>query len=456
MNNSALLIAPPRLLHPAFDVGDDVMGLGFRVPNRKGKDGLLHIVSAAGRVASGLKERVKVGNRTVQFRPVESTIARLDDQWDRDDLSQFLSSPSSLTGPKLYDRMQATWRRHVYFDHPGEYVITACWCLMTYVYPIFSSVPFLHLLGDKGTGKSQALDLLQQLSRDGQKVRLTPAAVGDATEARRPTLLVDQVDNLSRELEDLLADSYRRGARRMLVVIDNKGRRLGEYETFGPKALAGIESLPDDLRDRAIVVRTTKAPMRLAAILPEDPDLRRLRAESYRWVMLNGFKLADLRDMLIDGAESPLIAQEWSVLGQYHGRRHDLWLPIEVVMEALQIPLADREAAREYYSQSQVVTTAEPPRDRIELVQVLYQLSGTSRKGSAPKFIVARSEIEELLTDEDSESSPHWNHIKIGKQICALVGVVKSKARSTDRGDMVYEIDWDALRVLAERYGLTK
>ena len=143
MNTSVLLIAPPRLFHPAFDVADDVLGLGFRVTDEKGKDGLLHVVSVAGRVASGFGERVEVGNRTVQFRDVESAIARLDDQWDRDDLRPFLSSQSSLTGPELYEKMQATWRKHVYFDHPGEYVIAACWCLMTYVYPIFfvSAVP---------------------------------------------------------------------------------------------------------------------------------------------------------------------------------------------------------------------------------------------------------------------------------------------------------------------------
>src|SRR2546426_5505153 len=167
MSISALLTsAPSQLLHPAFDVQGDLLSYGFRIAG-----GNIHVLSDAGKIVASVERRVQLSGRTVQYEEPKGALVRLDDQWNRDDVRQFIASPSALSGRDLYARLQAAWHKHVDLDHPGKYVILVCWGLMTYVYRAFSSVPFLHLLGPKGTGKSQSLDLLAAVSRDGYKSR---------------------------------------------------------------------------------------------------------------------------------------------------------------------------------------------------------------------------------------------------------------------------------------------
>ncbi len=154
MNVSDILAsAPPQALHPALDVQGDLLTYGFRSGEQ-----VLHVLSDGGKPAATADQHVELAKRTLRYQHTKGPLASLDDQWDREDLREFLDSPTALSGSQLYSMLKAVWQKHVDFDHEGKYVILVCWGLMTYVYPVFSSVPFIHLLGPKGTGKSQALD----------------------------------------------------------------------------------------------------------------------------------------------------------------------------------------------------------------------------------------------------------------------------------------------------------
>jgi len=289
MSLSAILESQAsQLLHPAIDVQGDLLGYGFRTAG-----GNVHVVSEGGKIVGSSDLRAQLGDRTVQWEQRKGSLVRLDDQWNRDDLRQFLAAPAALSGRALYDKHRAAWQIHVDLDHPGKYVILVCWGLMTYVYPTFSSLPFLHFLGPKGTGKSQSLDLLAALSRDGYKSRATAAVVGDLIESRRVTLLFDQANSMSPEHVDLFADSYRAGARRTIVNMDKRGVPY-EFETFGPKTFAGIQPLDPDLADRTILITTTPASRTLEPVGSHDPIFADLRAQSYRWALVNYWSLCRL------------------------------------------------------------------------------------------------------------------------------------------------------------------
>jgi hypothetical protein len=465
---------PSRLvwLHPAFDIqyepdGFPLISFGFGVEregagvSRKPKAITHYLVGSPGRVVElGEGEPQLIGAVLLRPRPTQGPIARLAQQWglERFAEAQRAEFPSP-SGQQLYRLHESAWRQHVHFDHGGQYVIAVCWGILSYVYPIFTSVPFLHFLGDKDSGKSQALDLLQELARDGLKVRPTPASVGDLIEARRPTLLLDQTDFLSDNMTDLMADSYRRGARRVIVTQPNGGRETREFETFGLKAFAGTQPLPDDLRDRAVVLHMAHSPRQLPPVRADDTALQATRAASYVWALWNVWALPGLRDVMMAAdlgftkSGENLKALMWPPLAELVGRSNDLWLPIECLMEALRVPDADRDAAREYYAQSRVVTVAEPPEERLELVEALWTLSN-----GKPAFTVTRSALERELNASDGDfAEPRWNAWKIGRQLNALVGVLTAPShRARGRRDRVYEINQPALRDYARRYGLTE
>jgi hypothetical protein len=443
MSLSAILESPPsQLLHPAIDVQGDLLSYGFRTDS-----GRIHILSDGGKILASSEQHVQVTDRIVQYERPSGSLARLDHQWDREDVRRFLASPVALCGPALYDKLQAVWHKHVDLDHAGKYVILVSWGLMTYVYAIFSSLPFLHLLGPKGTGKSQSLDLLAALSHDGYKSRTTAAVVGDLIESRRVTLLFDQADSMSPEQVDLFADSYRAGARRTIVNMDKRGMPY-EFETFGPKAFAGIQPLDPDLADRTILITTTPATLTMEPVVLHDPVHAELRAQSYRWALVNCWKIGPVAQML--GSNTPLVVSVYPELYGHRGRQRDLWLPIEVMMEMLELSDADRQAARDCYARSQTATRAELRDDHVELLELLSNLVGSD----ATLEITSTSLLNQLSDEEDEYGRPVWTPQKVGLALRSL-NVLKSKDRTTKHDERRYIIDGDAVRSLVERYELT-
>lgn len=444
MNITALLASPPsQFLHPAFDIQGDLLSYGFRTTG-----GNVHVLNDAGKIIASTEQHVQLRDRSVQYQPPQGPLARLDDQWSRDDLRQFIESPVALSAAELYDKLQAAWRKHVDLDHPGKYVILVCWGLMTYVYLAFSSVPFLHLLGPKSTGKSQALDLLAALSRDGYKSRATSAVVGDLIQSRRITLLFDQANSMSPEHIDIFADSYRAGSRRTIVDMNKRGEPH-EFETFGPKAFAGIQTLDPDLADRTILVTTTPAARTLEPVVLGDPQLGELRAQSYRWALMNCWKLLAVAEALSNN--SPVVAAEYAVLHGHRGRQRDLWLPVEVMMEVLQVPHEHREAARDYYDRSQTATKAEVREDDAELVRVLRELVADQNTVETTSRQLLRQLTSGDQFDPDDQS---WSPQKLGVALKRL-NVLRKSERSKARDERQYIIDGEAVRSLAARYGLT-
>src|SRR2546425_2891803 len=438
-------------LHPAFDVRENVLTLGFSVEKPDGREPVrLQVLNTGQRPeavqASQDATRVVVGGKTLHYRRSSGLLPSLDEQWSREHLNEFLKTPRSLPGQELYRRLVDAWSQHVEFDHRGEYVILACWAVMTYVYPLFSSVPFIHLLGPKSTGKSQALDVMAQLARLGYKSQQTAPVIGDMIQMWRITPLLDQVDFLTPAHVDLLTDSYRVGARRAVTNMDDRSRPH-VFETFGPKAFAGTTYLNPDLADRVILISATPATRNLEPVVPGDVELSLLRCECYAWALLNFWKLPPLIDMMLQAQDSALVNAEYRALRLYRGRQRDLWLPIEVVMEALGVPPEDRDAARDYYDRSQAATKAELREDHVELLELLHGLVG-----SEETFDIRSSRVLEQLSEEEDENGrPVWNGQKLGLALKSL-NVLKSKNRTTKHDERRYVIDGRAVRSLVERY----
>jgi len=443
--------APGLLLHPVFDVGATVMSLGFRVEQEQENRLVskpVYVVSD-GRVikAYGENEERGIAGQPLRYRD-GGPLPVLDAQWPREDFVAFMADPRCPNGSVLYESLAGKLRTHVEFDDYGKYVIVACWIVLTYVYPLFAAVPFLHVIGPKGTGKTQLLEVLEQLVRNAHRASITRALTGDMTEYQRPTFITDQVDHLPGDLTDTLAASYRQGARRSVTNTDNRKEPL-TFETFGPKALAGTEALPVDLRDRAIVITTVPAHGVLGPVEPRDPECDQLRGNCYAWTLCSFWNLPPLVETMRRTSGSPLLRGVWPGLDSYVGRQHEIWLPMEVMMEALRVPDADRQAARDYYGRSQTATRAEIREDYADLLLVLLRLAGHN----ATLEITSTRLLEELPDDEDEKDRALWTVLRVGVALKAL-NVLKENQRTTERHKRRYVIDGDAVRSLVERYGL--
>jgi hypothetical protein len=155
----------------------------------------------------------------------------------------------------------------------------------------------------------------------------SPAALYSKLHSKpTPTLLLDEVDAIFNQKGDsteavrgvLDAGNRRGGTVSRVNMRGGKSRRVEEFNVYGPKALAGIRSLPETLYSRSIVIPLRRKtpdeevkPFRHALIRERVEDLRARLATitvSEEWVRsFDAYELEGLSDRQIEGWQ-PLFA----------------------------------------------------------------------------------------------------------------------------------------------------
>lgn len=152
------------------------------------------------------------------------------------------------SGYDVFMRVALYLRR--YFIGPDDVIdILATYVLLTYVYSVADTVPYLHLVGEPATGKSLVGDLLESLCFNARLAsNITSAAVYRLLHATSGTLLVDEQGAGDARWQAVLRAGYRRSG----AVTICEGRRPVDRRCFGPKVLITNEPL----RDAALASRT--------------------------------------------------------------------------------------------------------------------------------------------------------------------------------------------------------
>lgn len=204
----------------------------------------------------------------------------------------------------------------------------ALWIVHTHAFGSAQTTPYLAITSaEKRCGKSRLLELLEMLVAGPWLTSSVSAAVLYRTiHETHPTLLLDESDatfNSNKEFGEALRGVLNSGHR--LGGKASRCERAGEkfvrrdFDTFCPKAIAGIGSLPDTVADRSIPIRLRRKPpgmevarFRRREVEPEAAELRTLLSD---WAMKRLEALAEMRpelpeclsDRQQDGAE-PLLA----------------------------------------------------------------------------------------------------------------------------------------------------
>jgi hypothetical protein len=173
-----------------------------------------------------------------------------------------MSSPkllpvTTVSGARLLASLEDRFRRHVVVP-VGVPLVLSLWAVNTYLFEVFDHCPYLALVSPiKRCGKSTALKLLASVtSRPEFTVNISDAALFRLVDARRPTLLMDEAENLERSsLRAILNAGFEEAARVPRCV----GQQVLDFHVFCPKALACIGRLPDTVADRSIVIRMKRA-----------------------------------------------------------------------------------------------------------------------------------------------------------------------------------------------------
>jgi hypothetical protein len=238
------------------------------------------------------------------------------------------------TDPDLLPDLQAFFSRFAVFRNARIPLLLAAWTLGTYCYRVFRVFPYLALRSpDKRCGKSRVLDLLSLVAFNASPrvVHPTEAQVFRGPSRNGGTLLLDEIETLGHADKDTYAG---------LLAVLNSGFEQGgsvsrlektatgtfkevSFETYCPRAIAGINKLADTLEDRSIIVimhrklareRTERfSPTRL------DRVAQALRDRCYLWALTHAQDLAEV----YEAADST-----FAKLETLDDRARDLWEPI--------------------------------------------------------------------------------------------------------------------------------
>jgi putative DNA primase/helicase len=213
--------------------------------------------------------------------------------------------PESVDGNALLDAISDALRDHLVITNE-QADTTALWSVYTHCFDLFRIAPRLGCQAPgMNCGKTEAMRRLKRLvARPASCENLTPAVMFRLVESVKPTLLLDEVDNLLAEdkgaLLGLVNSGYERDGRVMRCVGDQN--ELRAFSTFCPMAYAMIGAPPGTFDSRTIKIEMRRATPAEAAKLKsledgESEDLRfkNLGRMAARWAADNAKNLIAAR-----------------------------------------------------------------------------------------------------------------------------------------------------------------
>jgi hypothetical protein len=182
---------------------------------------------------------------------------------------------------------------------PGLPLVLALWGIATHLFEVFDAFPYLAITSPtKQCGKTRVAELLELVSANPVRtVGISVAALFRIVESKHPTLLIDEAESLrgrderAGALREILNVGYRKG-QKVIRCFGGNGTdyKTREFETFCPKVLVLIGSLPDTLADRCLPVEMNRRKaeqlerFRFGKVKMETAPLR---AAAKRWAKSN-------------------------------------------------------------------------------------------------------------------------------------------------------------------------
>jgi len=227
--------------------------------------------------SDGRKENISSRNENLNSDFVVNPFLEYSDsRWEVTDVINYLKE-TKLTDPKtVFDNSIESVRKYFEYQDDSSYAVFVLWNTATYFYELFNAFPYLNFVGTKRAGKSKNLDYQKLVCYNAIKSSdISTSAQFRLIQSIGVTILFDETEHFKNPKSDkhqdtltLLHTGFMKGD--SAIRSEGKDFTPTEFRTFGPKALAHINSFGDVLEDRCIpfqILRSTNQ-----AILNSDPD----------------------------------------------------------------------------------------------------------------------------------------------------------------------------------------
>ncbi|MDI3467457.1 MAG: hypothetical protein OJF50_006278 [Nitrospira sp.] len=250
--------------------------------------------------------------------------------------------PTAQKAPRLgelLDEITELLLTYIALPSPHIAMLMACWIANTHTFERFRYCPYLSIRSSAPQcGKSRLLRLIATLSCGKPHVLTLPSAAVLFRSASQVLILdeADKLGNADREangaLLAVLNSGFEQGGIVPRIKRDpNDSFSVEPFSVYGPKAIAGLETLADTLADRTLTITMQRSTLRMPRLSDHKlgPTFERLRQGLQEWASRRAHDIEATYEALPD--ETP-------ELRGLDDRLQDITEPLLVLAQ-----LADRE-----------------------------------------------------------------------------------------------------------------
>lgn len=254
--------------------------------------------------------------------------------------------PDPVETSQLLDEVSKKIREYVVISSEANLAVSL-WVFLTFVVDVLPICPLLILASAlTRSGKTTLVGVLGRLcNRAITTNNISPAVLYRIVEAIKPTLLMDEIDTLfgrkseqAETLRGLMNAGHDRTSSRVYR-CQKDSLEVESFDTFGPKVLSGIGSVPETLQDRGIIIkmkrRTAQEESKPFSVLESQEEFQVLRRKLTRWGIDHSKDFVGLRPSDVPGLDAraldnwaPLLAianlAGWKWLGDARAAAHAL------------------------------------------------------------------------------------------------------------------------------------
>ena len=239
----------------------------------------------------------------------------------------YLRKEIDISISDVSSRLEAFYRRFMWYPDPNSYTLMATWTMLTYVYSCFDQVPYLAFVGTKRSGKSRAMELLELLCFNASMgTSQSDAYIFRLIEGMQSTLMIDEADSLkmqdkegANERLEILRMGYKNNGRVGRVMMNADGTAATKsYSVYSPKAIANVSGLEEALEDRVIWMPVARIPntVTLDKLVKRDleAEVQEIRNSLYVFGLEYGPRIAERYSVLRPEDLEDREAELWSGL----------------------------------------------------------------------------------------------------------------------------------------------
>lgn len=326
------LVADIPIINPALDYANGVVYIAQQRTTR-GDDDVLRSVPI---IFTSEKDyflcpQVKGANEVKLINDrvaIDKSLERAGLCWSLPAIMDFLEGHSMEICPwQLYHRLEKLYYHRIWFAEMGNYLVFALYTMLSYVYPVFDAVPYIHLTGLAGSGKTHAARILASLAFNGHiEVDPTESSLFRTIEATRGLVVLDDQETgvINRKYSEnpfmtILKVGYKRGG--LVTRMDRRGNDFVpvRFDVYCPKVITNVFGLEDILADRTIPIMMREIPKGLDRQINTSP----LRPEQAQPLVDDLFLFAM--------QHTPTIARLANEPSQYANRTEEIFSPLFVL-----------------------------------------------------------------------------------------------------------------------------